>query len=80
MAAAGISFAAFVVAVAASLTYYQFTYVSEVNTEPTFPPSILAPAETVGVKIVQGASLESSPQAFVPKSARGIIGISNKVT
>lgn len=80
MAAARIGFAAFVVAVAAHLTYYQFTYVPEVNTKPTFPSSILATAETVGVKIVQGASLESSPPAFVPKSARGIIGISNKVT
>ena len=80
MAAAGISFAAFVVVVAASLAYYQFAYVPEVNTKPTFEPSILTPAETVGIKIVQGASVESNPQAFVPKGARGIIGISNKVT
>lgn len=80
MTAAGISFTAFVVAVAARLAYYQFAYVPEVNIKPTFAHSILAPDETVGIKIVQGASLESNPQAFVPKSARGIIGVSNKVT
>ncbi len=48
--------------------------------QPTFAPSILVPDETVGIKILQGASLESNPQAFVPKNARGIIGVSNKIT
>lgn len=80
MAAARISFAAFVVAVTASLAYYQFAYVPKVNTKPRFAPSIVAPAGTVGKKIVQGASPESNPQAFVPKNARGIIGVSNKIT
>ena len=29
---------------------------------------------------MQGASLESNPQAFVPKDARGIIRVSNNIT
>lgn len=68
------------VAVTASLAYYQFTYVPEVNMKPVFPHAILYPPETTAIKIAPGASLESNPQAFVPKSARGIIGISNNVT
>jgi hypothetical protein len=38
-ATAGISIAAFVVVVAVSLAYYQFVYVPEANTKPTFSDS-----------------------------------------
>jgi plastocyanin len=76
---AGISFVTFVVATTASLTYYQFFYVPEANIKPSFPRPVLHPEKAVEVAIAPGASLESNPQAFVPKVARGIYGISNRV-
>jgi plastocyanin len=77
--AAGISVIAFVVAVAVSIGYYQFVYIPEANAKPTLPEAVLNPAEVVNVNIAEGASLPTNGQFFVPKEARGTIGLSNKV-
>jgi plastocyanin len=78
--AAGISVIAFVVAVAVSMGYYQFVFIPQANAKPTLPEAVLNPAETVKVNIAEGASLPTNGQFFVPKEARGTIGLSNKVT
>jgi plastocyanin len=77
--AAGISVMTFVVAVAVSMGYYQFVYIPQANAKPTLPEEVLNPPEVTEVSIAEGASLESNGQFFVPKDARGTIGISNKV-
>jgi plastocyanin len=77
--AGGISIMAFVVAIAVSMGYYQFIYLPEANAKPHLPPEILEPADTISVKIVKDAVLESNPDNFVPKDARAVLGLSNKV-
>ena len=77
--AAGISVIAFVVAIAVSMGYYQFVYIPEANAKPTLPEAVLNPAEEQKVNIAEGASLPTNGQFFVPKEARGVIGLSNKV-
>jgi plastocyanin len=77
--AAGISVMTFVVAVAVSMGYYQFVYIPQANAKPTLPEEVLNPPEVTEVSIAEGASLESNGQFFVPKDARGTIGISSKV-
>jgi plastocyanin len=77
--AAGISVLTFVVAVAVSMGYYQFVYIPQANAKPTLPEEVLNPPEVTEVSISEGSSLESNGQFFVPKDARGTIGISNKV-
>lgn len=78
--AAGISVITFVVAVAVSIGYYQFVYIPQANAKPVLPETVLEPAETTQVDIAEGASLPTNGQFFVPKEARGVIGLSNKVS
>ena len=78
--AGGISVITFVVAVAVSMGYYQFIYIPQANAKPTLPEEVLNPPEVTGVSIAEGASLPTNGEFFVPKEARGTIGISNKVT
>lgn len=77
--AGGISIMAFVVAVAVSMGYYQFIFLPEANAKPHLPPEILEPAQTTKVTIVKDAVLQTNPQNFVPKDARAVLGLSNKV-
>lgn len=77
--AAGISVITFIIAVAISFGYYQFVYIPQANAKPILPEAVLHPAQTTAVTIVEGAQLQSSPKHFVPDSARGVIGLSNKV-
>jgi plastocyanin len=77
--AGGISVITFVVAVAVSMGYYQFIYIPQANAKPTLPEEVLNPAEVTEVSIAEGASLPTNGEFFVPKEARGTIGISNKV-
>jgi plastocyanin len=76
---AGISLIGFIVVVAVSLSYYQFMYVSQVNSKPTFSNSILSPQETIKVTMVEDAYLESSPIHFKPQEVRAMLGVSNKI-
>ena len=69
----------FIVALAVSMTYYQFVYIPEANAKPVLPDEVINPAEETKVTISPGSSVESNPQFFVPKDARTTIGISNKV-
>jgi plastocyanin len=77
--AGGISVIAFVVAVAVSIGYYQWLYIPQVNAKPILPDNILNPTQTTQVTIVEGAVLQTQANHFVPKDARGVIGLSNKV-
>jgi plastocyanin len=77
--AGGISVITFVVAVAVSMSYYQFIYIPQVNAKPTLPEEVLNPSEVTEVNIAEGASLPTNGQFFVPEDVRGTIGISNKV-
>ena len=76
---AGIGVVAFLVAAVVSLAYYQFTYVPEANAKPILAKAVLNPKESVQSTIVEGAWQQSSPKKYVPKEARGVIGVSNKV-
>ncbi len=77
---AGISIIAFVVAVAISLSYYQFLYIPQSNEKPVLPAEVLNPPQTTKVTIVPGASSPSQAINFVPKAAQGTLGLSNRVT
>lgn len=77
--AGGISIITFIVAVAVSMGYYQFVYVPQANARPVLPEEIVNPPEVTNVQIVEGSALESQTRNFVPKDARAILGLSNKV-
>lgn len=70
---------AFIVAVAVSIGYYQYVYVPEVNAKPILPDEVVNPESFFEVVIVEGSSIESNPQFYVPKDARTTIGIDNRV-
>lgn len=70
---------AFLAAVILSMAYYQFVYIPEANARPMLPKEVLEPEESVRVTMVEGAWRESSPRNYVPKDARGILGLSNRV-
>jgi plastocyanin len=76
----GIVTIAFIVAVAFSLTYYQFVFVPQANTKPHVRPEVANPPQTTKITIVKNAVLESSPKNFDPKDVRSTIGVSNRVT
>src|SRR5919199_1260336 len=76
---AGISMLAFVIAVAVSLGYYQFVYFPESHAKPSVPKEISNPPNSVKVTISEGSSLPSNPQNFVPKNARSVLGVDNKI-
>ena len=77
--AAGISIVAFIIAVTASMAYYQFVYTKEANAKPQLPPEVLNPAESVKVSIIQGSSQPSQQKNFEPKEVRGTLGVNNKI-
>lgn len=77
--AGGISIIAFIVAVAASMSYYQFVYTPESNAKPQLPEEVLNPPEPVTVSIIEGSALPSQQKNFDPKEIRGTLGISNKI-
>ena len=70
---------AFIVALAVSMTYYQFIYLPEANAKPVLPEEVTNPDEEFIVKIAPGASLEANPEFYVPDDARTTIGINNRV-
>lgn len=77
--AGGISIIAFIVAVAASMSYYQFVYTPEANAKPQLPEEVLNPPEPVTVSIIEGSALPSQQKNYDPKEIRGTLGISNKI-
>lgn len=77
--AGGISIVTFVVALAVSMGYYQFVYLPEANAKPILPDEILNPRDTTAVQMVEGSSLESNEENFVPDEVRGALGLSNRV-
>ena len=77
--AAGISIVAFIIAVTASMAYYQFVYTKEANAKPHLPAEVLNPPDSVKVSILQGSSQPSQQKNFEPKEARGTLGINNKI-
>jgi len=77
--AAGISIIAFIVAVTASMSYYQFVYTKEASAKPELPEEVLNPPEPTMVSILEGSSLPSQQRNFDPKEIRGTLGISNKI-
>lgn len=77
--AGGISIIAFVVAVAVSMGYYQFVYLPEANAKPILPEKILNPTGTTDIQMVEGSSLQTNPRNYIPKQARAVLELSNKV-
>jgi len=77
--AGGIAMITFIVALAVSMTYYQFIYIPQANAKPILPEDVLNPEETFGITISPGSSLESNPEFYVPEDARVTIGIDSRV-
>jgi plastocyanin len=77
--AAGISIVAFIIAVTASMAYYQFIYIKDANAKPQLPTEILNPPDTAKVSIIEGSSQPSQQKNFEPKEIRGTLGVNNKV-
>jgi plastocyanin len=76
---AGISIIAFIVAIAASLVYYQYFYLPEANRRPVVPEQVLHPPQSVTVTIIEGSSNPNQERNFVPKQVRGMFGVDNKI-
>ena len=70
---------AFIVALAVSMTYYQFIYIPQANAKPILPEEVLNPESSFRVTIAPGSSLEANPEFFVPPEARTTIGIDSRV-
>ena len=77
--AGGIAMVAFIVALAVSMTYYQFIYIPQANAKPILPEEVLNPESSFRVTIAPGSSLEANPEFFVPPEARTTIGIDSRV-
>ncbi|HJS83320.1 MAG TPA: plastocyanin/azurin family copper-binding protein [Nitrososphaera sp.] len=77
--AGGIAMIAFIVALAVSMSYYQFFYIPQANAKPILPEEVINPPEETVIEIVEGSSLESNPEFFVDEDARATIGINNRV-
>ncbi len=75
----GFSILAFIIVLTISMAYFQFVYLPQINAKPHVAEEILHPASASHVSIEEGSSLPSNPQFFVPKEARGSLGVSNKV-
>ncbi|MGI0037983.1 MAG: cupredoxin domain-containing protein, partial [Nitrososphaera sp.] len=75
----GIAMVAFIVALAVSMTYYQFIYIPEANAKPHLPEEVINPEGVFTISIAEGSSLEANPEFFVPDSARATIGIDNRI-
>ena len=77
--AAGIAMTAFIVATAISIGYYQFLYIPEANAKPILPHKVLYPQDSIDIRIVKDAAIESNPQHYMPREVSGAYGLSNKV-
>ena len=77
--AGGIAMIAFIVALAVSMSYYQFFYIPQANAKPILPDEVVNPEEEFLIKISPGSSLESNPEFYVPDDARATIGINSRV-
>jgi hypothetical protein len=77
--AGGVALTAFIVAVAVSLTYYQFFYIPEASLRPIVPQEVLEPADVTEVLVAVGSSDPNNDRFFVPSSVRATLGESNKV-
>jgi plastocyanin len=77
--AAGISLIAFVIAVAASIGFYQFVYVPEASKKPVFPTDVIRPEGTTIITIAEGAANQNNVAFYVPAEERAILGVSNRV-
>jgi plastocyanin len=77
--AGGIAMVTFIVALAVSMTYYQFIYIPQANAKPILPEEVLNPESSLTVTIAPGSSLEANPDFFVPPEARTTIGIDSRV-
>ena len=67
----GLSIIFFIIAVALSMGFYQFIFLTEYNATPNVPDDIANPPEVAKVIIVEGSGLPSNPQFYVPFDARG---------
>jgi plastocyanin len=76
---AGISVIAFIVAIAVSIAYYQFFYVPQASRTPVVSEEVLNPPSSVTVRIVEGSSIPTQERNYVPKEARGMLEIDNRV-
>jgi plastocyanin len=77
--AGGVALTAFIVAVAVSLTYYQFFYIPEASLRPIVPQEVLELADITEVLVAVGSSDPNNDRFFVPSSVRATLGESNKV-
>lgn len=64
----GIALTAFIVAVAVSLTYYQFFYIPEASIRPLVPQEVLEPADVTKVLVAVGSSNPNNDRLFVPSN------------
>ncbi len=77
--ASGRALTAFIVAVAVSLTYYQFFYIPEASLRPIVPQEVLEPAEVIEVLVAVGSSDPNNDPFFVPSNVCATLGESNRV-
>lgn len=69
----------FIVVIAASISYYQFAYLPELNAKPQVPEEVLNPLEVTNVQIIEGSFNQDQQENFVPKLVEVQLGFNNKV-
>ena len=75
----GLSIIFFIIAIAISISFYQFVFLNELNAKPQVSEDIANPPETTNVIIFEGSALPTNPKFFDPKDARATLEINNKV-
>ncbi|MDQ4073961.1 MAG: plastocyanin/azurin family copper-binding protein [Thermoproteota archaeon] len=76
---AGIGLLSFIVIVAVSLSYYQFTYLPALNAKPEVAANVLNPPETTQIAIEEGSAQPTATLTYSPKEINAPLGVSNKV-
>lgn len=75
----GIGIMTIIVAVAASVVFYQMFYLPESLAKPAVDEHILNPVESLHISIIPGSASPEQQDNFVPKLVNIQLGIDNKV-
>jgi len=75
----GIGIIVLIVAMAASITYYQLFYIPEKFEKPEIEEAVLNPIKVIEINMILGSANPDQQDNFVPKLVRLQLGIDNKI-
>lgn len=75
----GIAIIAFLIALGASIGFYQFTYLPIILAKPHIPEEVLNPTEETHVRIIRGSLDPEQQDNYIPKRIELELEINNRV-